>query len=69
MYNILHLASGRGMRDAMRRTPPRHPHPVAQPAGASHLTLIVGEADAPGAGRPRRAATRPSPTRPSPRGT
>ena len=37
MFNILHLASSRGLGDAAR---PAHAAP--QPAGASHLTLIIG---------------------------
>ena len=37
MYNIIHLASSRGLHDASRRA-----RPSAQPAGASHFTLIMG---------------------------
>ena len=37
MLNIFHLASSRGIGDAARS-----PHAAPQPAGASHLTLIVG---------------------------
>lgn len=36
MYNILHLATSRGMQDARRR----RPQPMVQPPGISHVTLI-----------------------------
>ena len=68
MYNILHLASSRGMGDAMRRTP-RHAHPVAQPPGASHLTLIVTDPDPAGARSRRRTEAHPPPPRPQPHRT
>lgn len=37
MFNIIHLASSRGLGDAARKA-----HAAPQPAGASHLTLIIG---------------------------
>jgi hypothetical protein len=60
MYNIIHLASSPGLRDTARRA-----RPVAQPAGASHFTLIMGGGEAPPR---RRRGVREAvpPSRPSP---
>jgi hypothetical protein len=61
MYNILHLATSRGMRDA------RRPHPVVQPPGLSHLTLIVrDEQRAPVRGSHPRPESPPPPPEPCP---
>lgn len=70
MYNLLHLAASRGMNDAMRPRRARRPHPTVQPAGASHLTLIVTGPPAADAGERRLpAGTRPPSPWPSPHGT
>lgn len=63
MYNILHLAKSRGMNDTIR---PRRARPVVQPAGASHLTLILGDATRAAAPVSRRAADSAPPPRPHP---
>lgn len=61
MYNILHFASSRGLRDSARR----RTVPIVQPAGLSHVTLIPqGRPEARETPRPGHA---PAPLEPSPR--